>query len=76
MQKKLTITIDEEIYQGLYEKVGAGKISSFIELLLRQHIMDDYLESAYAQMSQDAGREEEAHSWAENTLGDIENETR
>ena len=30
MQKKLTITIDESVYQGLYNNIGEGKISKFI----------------------------------------------
>ena len=31
MQKKLTLTIDEEVYEGLRTVIGARKISWFIE---------------------------------------------
>ena len=35
MQKKLTITIDVEVYEGLYATVGPRHISHFIEELVR-----------------------------------------
>ena len=38
MQKKLTITIDEDVYAGLYRVVGRRKISKFIESLVRPHV--------------------------------------
>lgn len=38
MQKKLTITLDERVYEGLYDVVGAGKISRFIEDLVRPYV--------------------------------------
>ena len=41
MQKKLTITIDEDVYAGLYRVVGRRKISRFIESLVRPHVVDD-----------------------------------
>jgi predicted CopG family antitoxin len=37
MQKKLTVTIDEEVYEGLREVIGPRKISRFIEDLVRPH---------------------------------------
>jgi predicted CopG family antitoxin len=37
MQKKLTVTIDEEVYNGLRAVIGPGKISRFIEELVRPH---------------------------------------
>ena len=40
MQKKLTITIDEDVYAGLYRVVGRRKISRFIESLVRPHVVD------------------------------------
>jgi predicted CopG family antitoxin len=76
MQKKLTITVDEKVYEGLHKRVGAGRISHFIEDLVRPHVLDEELESAYAQMAQDEGREAEAIEWAEGTLGDVSDEPR
>jgi predicted CopG family antitoxin len=74
MQKKLTITIDEQVYQGLYEVIGPRKISSFIENLVRPYILYPDLEAAYAEMAQDEEREAAALEWAEATVGDIDDE--
>jgi hypothetical protein len=65
MKKKLTITIDEHIYNGLYLVVGAGNISQFIERLLRPHVIQDQLDAAYAEMAADTTREEKALEWSE-----------
>ena len=53
MQKKLTITIDDKIYEGLHRIVGRGHISRFIEELVRPHIFNHDLHAAYKQMAQD-----------------------
>jgi predicted CopG family antitoxin len=76
VQKKLTITIDEQVYKGLYTVIGPRRISRFIEELVRPHVMFPDLEAAYAQMAQDEEREAEALAWAEATVGDVSDETR
>jgi hypothetical protein len=53
MQKKLTITVDAAVYEGLYRTVGPRRISQFIEDLVRPHVLDEDLEAAYAQMAAD-----------------------
>jgi predicted CopG family antitoxin len=75
MQKKLTITVDEKVYEGLHKIIGPRKISKFVEELVRPHVVRPNLESAYAQMAKDRKREEEAIEWAEITFKDIANET-
>ena len=75
MQKKLTITIDEEVYEGLYEVVGPRRISRFIEDLVRPHVLYPDLKAAYAEMALDEQREREAMEWAEATMGDVGDET-
>jgi predicted CopG family antitoxin len=75
MQKKLTITIDEEVYEGLYEVVGPRRISRFIEDLVRPHVLYPDLEAAYAEMARDEEREQSALEWAEVTVGDAGDET-
>ena len=75
MQKKLTITIDEEVYEGLYRVVGPRRISRFIEELVRPHVLYPDLEAAYQQMAQEEERESLALEWAEATAGDVGNET-
>lgn len=76
MQKKLTITVDEQVYEGLYRVVGAGRISQFIERLVRPHVLPHELDGAYAQMAQDAERETEALDWSEAMISDAGDETR
>jgi len=76
MQKKLTITLDERVYEGLHAVVGRGHISRFIEDLVRPHVIYQELEAAYRQMAQDEEREAEALEWAEATIGDVSDEAR
>jgi len=70
MQKKLTITLDEKVYEGLHKIIGPRKISKFVEELVRPHVVRPNLESAYAQMAMDKKREEQAIEWAEITFKD------
>ena len=70
MLKKLTITIDEEVYDGLYATVGPRHISRFIEDLVRPHGPALDLAAAYKEMAKDEAREAEALEWAEATVGD------
>ncbi|MDQ3634736.1 MAG: addiction module antitoxin [Acidobacteriota bacterium] len=76
MQKKLTITVDEQVYAGLHSIIGRGKISKFIESLVRPHVVKEELEDAYREMSLDEEREAEALEWSESTIGDVADETR
>jgi predicted CopG family antitoxin len=74
MQKKLTITIDERVYDGLQKVVGPGKISQFIEVLVRPHVLNQELDAAYQEMALDEEREAEALEFSEATVGDTINE--
>lgn len=76
MQKKLTITIDEEVYQGLYRRIGRRRISQFIESLVRPHVTDAELEAAYAAMAADEAREQRAEEWTEALVGDVADDPR
>ncbi len=76
MQKKLTITIDEEVYEGLKEVIGPRKISRFVEDLVRPHVIKPKLDMEYKKMAEDELREIEAHDWAEATLKDAFDEAR
>jgi hypothetical protein len=68
LPRKLTITLDEQVYQDLKRKVGPGQISSFIERLVRAHAVDDRdLEAPYEEMASDHMREAEAMEWLEDT---------
>ena len=76
MQKKLTVTIDEEVYDGLRAVIGPRKISRFIEELVRPHVVKKNMYAAYREMAADQVRESEALEWAEGTFGDVYNEER
>jgi hypothetical protein len=76
MQKKLTITIDARVYDGLRTVIGARRISGFIEDLVRPHVVGKDLDVAYAQMAKEEGREAEALEWCEATFGDAAHEAR
>jgi predicted CopG family antitoxin len=76
MQKKLTIMVDEEVYEGLQRVVGRRKIGKFLQDLARPMVVRSKLESAYKAMSADRAREAEALEWAEASLGDVKNEKK
>jgi predicted CopG family antitoxin len=76
MQKKLTITVDDKVYQGLHRIVGRRRISHFIESLVRPHVVREDLTQAYREMAEDEAREAEALEWAEEMISDIEDEPR
>ncbi len=76
MQKKLTITVNEKVYEGLHNVIGTRRISRFIEDLVRPHVLNQDIESAYRQMAQDEARETEAFKWAEATIRDVSDEPR
>jgi predicted CopG family antitoxin len=76
MQKKLTITIEASVYDGLHKVIGRRNISQFIENLVRPHVTDTDLDAAYLAMAMDEAREAEALEWAEATIGDVAHATR
>ena len=70
MQKRMTITMDEAVYEGLVRVVGRRKISGFLESLARPHVVTDELAEGYKAMGQDEQREQEALAWSEAFIGD------
>ena len=76
MQKKLTITLDEAVYEGLQKVIGRRRMSRFIEDLLRPHVLGQDLEAAYQQMARDEEREADALDWAEATVSDVSDAPR
>ena len=76
MHKRMTITLDEEVYEGLYRRIGKRRISQFIEDLLRPHVMDTTLDDGYRAMAADKEREAEAEEWCNALVGDMANEAR
>ena len=65
MRKKLTITIDAEVYDGLHTVIGRRRISRFLSDLARPHVIGQDLAAGYAAMAADEARESEAEAWIE-----------
>lgn len=76
MQKRMTITMDEVVYEGLIRVVGRRKISAFIESLARPHVVGDDLAAGYRAMGQDTAREQEALAWSEALISDVTHASR
>ena len=76
MHKRMTITLDEVVYDGLYRTVGKRRISQFIEDLLRPHVLDSALDDGYRAMAADVSREQEAQEWCYALSKDMQRETR
>jgi hypothetical protein len=74
--KKLTISIDADVYDGLRARIGPRRISRFLNDLARPHVTAQGLESAYADMAGEEAREAEALQWSEGLIGDVANEPR
>ena len=70
MQRKLTITVEEAVYQGLHTVIGRRKISRFLNDLAKPHVTNTDLAAAYRAMAADAQREHDALEWAEALVAD------
>jgi len=76
MHKRMTITLDEAVYEGLYRTVGKRRMSQFIEDLLRPHVVDTSLDDGYKAMAADQAREAEAVEWCNALAGDMADASR
>jgi len=76
MARKLTITVDDEVYAGLHSVIGRRRISRFLNDLARPHVLHGDLAEGYKAMAADEEREREAAEWVENLTGDIADEPR
>lgn len=77
MQRKMTITIDEAVYDGLHRVIGRGNISRFLEDLARPHVVqEDSLEAGYKAMAADLERETQAEEWSNGLIGDVAHDAR
>ena len=76
MHKRMTITLDEAVYDGLYRTVGKRRMSQFIEDLLRPHVLDTSLDAGYRAMAADPEREAEAQAWCNSLASDMPDEAR
>jgi hypothetical protein len=76
MPKKLTITVDAEVYNGLHSVIGRRRISRFLNDLARPHVVGRDLSAGYAAMAADEAREADAAVWSEALLTDVADEPK
>lgn len=76
MPKKLTITVDSEVYNGLHTIIGRRRVSRFLNDLARPHVVGQDLSAGYWAMAADEARESEAKGWSEGLVGDVSSEPR
>ena len=76
MPKKLTITVDAEVYDGLHSIIGRRRISRFLNDPARPHVVGQDPTRGYAAMAADEAREAEAEAWADALLNDVADEPR
>jgi predicted CopG family antitoxin len=73
VRRKLTISVDEDVYRGLQRVVGRRHISRFLNDLARPHVVPGAREEGYRAMAADEEREREAIEWIQG-LADIPDE--
>jgi len=71
MLKKLTITVDSDVYDGLRNVVGRRRISRFLNDLARPLVVNLDVAAGYAAMAADEEREAEAMEWSEALITDV-----
>ena len=71
MTKKLSITVDDEVYAGLHQVIGRRRISRFLTDLARPHVTNADLTVGYEAMAADEEREREATEWIEHLPDDV-----
>ena len=76
MRKRMTISLDEAVYEGLNRTIGKRRMSQFIEDLLRPHVLDTSLDAGYKAMAADKAREAQAQDWSNALAKDMADETR
>jgi siroheme synthase (precorrin-2 oxidase/ferrochelatase) len=74
VRKKLTITVDEAVYDGLHRVIGRRRISRFLNELAKPHVVDEALEEGYRAMAADEEHEREAIEWIEGVVADVADE--
>ena len=76
MSKRLTITIEDDVYHGLHSVIGPRRISRFLNDLARPHVIRSDLAQGYRAMAADDERERDAKEWVETLAQDIAHEPR
>lgn len=70
MARQITITVSDEVYQGLQAVAGSRTVNELLEDLTRPIVNESLLEAAYQDMVADTAREREATEWIEGLVHD------
>ena len=76
MVRKITISMEPAVYDGLRHVIGVGRISAFINEIAKPFVVKESLAAAYEEMAADKTRELEAHDWVENLTPGAADEER
>jgi hypothetical protein len=76
MHKRMTITLDEALNDGLYRTIGKRQMSQFIEDLVRPYVVSEALDAGYQAMANDSLREKDASEWINALNKDMNDEAR
>ena len=76
MHKRMTITLDEAVYDDLYRTIGKRQMSQFIEDLVRPYVVSEALDAGYQAMANDSLREKDASEWIIALNKDMNDEAR
>jgi len=76
MARKLTITVDDDVYVGLKAKVGERRISRFLNDLAKPLVSEAALVEGYRQMAADTEEEADAAVWVNDLLADAADDGR
>jgi hypothetical protein len=68
------MTLEKEVYDGLYRVVSRRKISRFLNELAKPHVVDEALEEGYRAMAADGEHERGAMEWIAGVVADVANE--
>ena len=71
MVRKLTITVDEDVYNGLHQRIGPRRISRFLNDLARPLVSEAAMLQGYREMAADELREREANEWVDAIIEDV-----
>ncbi|HVX16317.1 MAG TPA: hypothetical protein VHC22_34340 [Pirellulales bacterium] len=74
MNRKLTISIDGAVYDGLHALIGRGNIGKFLENLARPFVIEDTLAASYKAMAADETRERDADEWTDAMTPTLDDE--
>ena len=73
-KKKVTLMLDEQVYNALRKKVGGRGIGAYLSQLARPYVVESDVEAGYKAMAEDEAYEVQAKEWIEGTLSENDDE--